>query len=62
MGSDGFQTSMQHWNEYSVKTKTDLAVGVACSKYAVEEPICFNPPQSVLDAIRVSRIVVRIHK
>lgn len=53
MGSDGFQSSMQLWDAYSKKTKTDLAVGVTPSKYAVENPICFNSPERVYGALKV---------
>ena len=53
MDSDGFQTSMKLWDAYSKKTKTDLAVGVGSSKYAVENPICFNSPERVYGALKV---------
>jgi len=45
---------MQKWNAYSAQTKIDMAIGVASSKYAVGNPVCYNSPDRVSDNFKVS--------
>eukprot|EP00111_Clytia_hemisphaerica_P005769 TCONS_00016719-protein len=52
IGSPGFTASMQKWNMLSAKTKTDLALGFASSRYAVENKNCFNSGNRVAEAIK----------
>ena len=44
---------MQKWNTLSAKTKTDLALGFASSRYAVENANCFNSGSQVAEAVKV---------